>query len=69
MLCIYAFPQVVNKRCARNYALSFEGPESPQRPERACWKVKPLLQTPTAERIPGYSARKVSYKALAMPRP
>jgi hypothetical protein len=36
------FPQVVDKRCARNYALSFDGPESPQRPDRAPRGVKPL---------------------------
>ena len=33
-LCIYAFPQVGDERCGRNYALSFEGPESPERPDR-----------------------------------
>ena len=38
------FPQVVDKRCGRNYALSFEGPESPERPDRANPKVNPLAE-------------------------
>src|SRR5438045_391484 len=47
-LCIYAFPQVVHERCGRIYALSFEGSESPQKPDREARRVKSLLQTPTA---------------------
>ena len=51
-MCICAFPQVVNKRYARNDALSFDGPESPERPDRVPPRVN-LLAAEAKALAPG----------------
>src|SRR5205807_9048654 len=50
--CTYMFPQMGDERCGRNYALSFEGPELPQRPGEARRRVKPFTAEPGAGRTP-----------------
>ena len=63
------FPQVGDERCARNYQLFAEGPESPERPDRAVPKHKPFpFGSRASEGLQPRSARVAHPDRLAVGR-